>query len=138
MHRFIPAMMSMTKAKIVEIPVKHHARQFGVSKYGLSRIYKVILDLITVKSIITYLRHPIVIFFLGAAVFFFVSLLPFLGMVAFKHFNLSFSLTIAVVFSQVFAVLTLSLLCYGILADFIYKTGDYKVEQLSKILSKRY
>ena len=45
MHRFIPAMASMAGPRIAEIKVRHHARQFGVSKYGLSRIYKVALDL---------------------------------------------------------------------------------------------
>ena len=45
MHRFIPAMASIAGPKIAEIKVQHHARQFGQSKYGLSRIYKVLLDL---------------------------------------------------------------------------------------------
>ena len=45
MHRFIPAMASIAGPRIAEIKVRHHARQFGQSKYGLSRIYKVLLDL---------------------------------------------------------------------------------------------
>ena len=45
MHRFIPAMASLAGTRIAEIKVNHHARRFGQSKYGLSRMYKVLLDL---------------------------------------------------------------------------------------------
>jgi glycosyltransferase involved in cell wall biosynthesis len=51
MHRFIPAMASLTGARIAEIKVQHHPRRYGVSKYGLSRIYRVLLDLLTVKTL---------------------------------------------------------------------------------------
>ena len=44
MHRFIPAMASIAGPRIAEIKVRHHARQFGESKYGLSRVYKVLLE----------------------------------------------------------------------------------------------
>ena len=50
MHRFIPAMASVAGPRIAEIKVRHHARQFGESKYGLSRIYKVLLDLISIPQ----------------------------------------------------------------------------------------
>lgn len=62
MHRFIPAICSMIGAKIVEIPVKHHPRKFGVSKYGISRTIRVVLDLITVRFLQTYMTRPIQIF----------------------------------------------------------------------------
>ncbi len=58
MHRFIPAMLSLTGAKVAEIKVRHHARQFGTSKYGLSRIYRVVLDLLTVKMITAFYNRP--------------------------------------------------------------------------------
>ena len=59
MHRFIPAMASLSGAKVAEIKVRHHARRFGVSKYGLSRIYKVLMDLITIKAIVSFGARPI-------------------------------------------------------------------------------
>lgn len=62
MHRFIPAMTSITGARIAEIKVRHHARQFGESKYGLSRVYKVLLDMLTVKTIVGFAQRPIVWF----------------------------------------------------------------------------
>ena len=53
MHRFIPAMSTVIGARITEIVVKHHPRRFGVSKYGLSRIWRVILDIIAFKLILS-------------------------------------------------------------------------------------
>jgi len=59
MHRFIPALAAWSGAKITEIPVRHHPRQFGKTKYGLSRTFKVILDLITVKFLLSYATKPL-------------------------------------------------------------------------------
>ena len=53
MHRFIPAMASIAGPRVAQIQVRHHARRFGESKYGLSRIYKVLLDLMVIKTIAT-------------------------------------------------------------------------------------
>lgn len=62
MHRFIPIYASWAGAKVVEIPVRHHARLSGTSKYGLSRTFKVILDLITVKMLGSYSTKPMYFF----------------------------------------------------------------------------
>lgn len=62
MHRFIPAFANTFGAKIVEMPVKHHPRVLGKSKYGFERIVKVILDLITVKFLSSYADKPIYLF----------------------------------------------------------------------------
>jgi len=62
MHRFIPAYASSVGASIIEVPVKHHARKYGKTKYGLNRTLKVILDLFTVKFLISYSSKPIYLF----------------------------------------------------------------------------
>jgi glycosyltransferase involved in cell wall biosynthesis len=62
MHRFIPAMSAIVGARIVQVPVRHHARRFGSSKYGLSRIYKVLLDLISIRLVVAYANRPLVWF----------------------------------------------------------------------------
>lgn len=62
MHRFIPAYAHAVGARIVEVPVQHHPRRYGETKYGLSRTAKVILDLLTVKFLITYANKPIYLF----------------------------------------------------------------------------
>jgi glycosyltransferase involved in cell wall biosynthesis len=62
MHRFVPALASQVGARVTEIPVRHHPRQFGTSKYGISRTMRVILDLMTVKFLLTYSTKPIQLF----------------------------------------------------------------------------
>ena len=62
MHRFIPIYASWMGARVIEVPVRHHARQFGRSKYGLSRVVKVLLDLAVVKFLEHFLVKPIYLF----------------------------------------------------------------------------
>ncbi len=62
MHRFVPALASQVGAKVTEIPVKHHPRVFGTSKYGISRTMRVVLDLMTVKFLLHYSTKPIQLF----------------------------------------------------------------------------
>ena len=62
MHRFIPAYAHSVGAKMIEVPVNHHPRKFGKTKYGLDRTLKVILDLFTVKFLISYANKPIYLF----------------------------------------------------------------------------
>jgi glycosyltransferase involved in cell wall biosynthesis len=62
MHRFIPAILAGYGARIVELPVAHHARQFGKSKYGISRTVRVLLDLLLVKFTLSFMTKPLQIF----------------------------------------------------------------------------
>jgi len=62
LHRFLPALAYIEGAKITEIPVNHHARRFGKSKYGLGRTFRVIMDLLTVFFIKKFLTRPMHVF----------------------------------------------------------------------------
>lgn len=62
MHRFIPVYANSVGAKITEMPVRHHPRRFGKTKYGMERTVKVILDLFTVKFLVSYSAKPIYVF----------------------------------------------------------------------------
>ena len=62
MHRFIPILASWEGARVAEIPVTHHPRTMGKSKYGLSRTFKVVFDLMTIKFMASYQTKPIYIF----------------------------------------------------------------------------
>jgi len=67
MHRFLPAVAAATAgARIAEVPVRHHARRYGASKYGLSRVLKVLGDLLTIKMIRTFRERPLAMFATGA------------------------------------------------------------------------
>lgn len=62
MHRFIPAVVSLTGARLAEIVVSHHARRFGRSKYGMSRAWKVMSDLLVIKMITGFSKRPAVLY----------------------------------------------------------------------------
>jgi glycosyltransferase involved in cell wall biosynthesis len=62
MHRYIPAIASWMGINVAEIPVNHRARKFGKAKYGISRTIRVILDIITIKFLLTYSKKPMQIF----------------------------------------------------------------------------
>lgn len=62
MHRFIPAMASWMGINVAEVGVNHHPRRYGTSKYGLSRTVRVLLDLITVKFMLSYATKPLQMF----------------------------------------------------------------------------
>jgi len=62
MHRFIPAIASGMGSEVAEVKVNHRERKFGKSKYGISRTIRVVLDLITVKFLLSYATRPIQIF----------------------------------------------------------------------------
>jgi len=80
MHRFIPAIASGMGISFTEVKVNHRARRFGTSKYGISRTIRVILDLLTVKFILSYATRPLHVFgtvgvvssFIGFATIFFM------------------------------------------------------------------
>jgi glycosyltransferase involved in cell wall biosynthesis len=124
MHRFIPAVASLTGARIKEIKVRHHARRYGVSKYGLSRIYKVLVDLLTIKTIVSFASRPLLWFAILATPF------GVLGATAlsislyrtFSDFEAA-SVPVAGV-GVLFEALACFLLLVGIIGELIYKTGQ--------------
>lgn len=59
MHRFIAALAVGAGARISELPVRHHSRRFGKSKYGVGRVFRVVTDLIMIKMLIQFAAHPI-------------------------------------------------------------------------------
>ena len=132
MHRFIPAMTSLAGTRIVEIKVKHHARKFGESKYGLSRIYKVLLDLVAIKTILSSFSQPLLIF----ASFAGVSAL--IGLVFLVAGVKQYADNPGIIFfgiSVLYTTLALALLMWGVLGELIYRTGDLKLEHFAKITS---
>ena len=75
MHRFIPAYAAAAGASVTEIPVTHHRRRFGRSKYGLSRTPRVLLDLLTVKFLGSYSTKPLYLFGFTGFVFWLLAVL---------------------------------------------------------------
>lgn len=137
MHRFIPAMMSIAGSKIAEIKVSHHERRFGVSKYGISRTYKVLLDLLVVKTIVSFTARPLLWFaLLAVPPFLFGSVCLLLGV----HLSLveqttPFPLSGA---GLLFVALSGFLVLGGVLGELIHKTGDISTSDLSSLTTSIY
>jgi glycosyltransferase involved in cell wall biosynthesis len=126
MHRFIPAMNSMAGVRICEINVRHHARRFGESKYGLTRIYKVLLDLLTIRTILSTLAGPLRYFSRYAIALALVALLV-LGLgIGHESFVLLSIATFALMSSGV-------LVCWGILCDLLLASGDVRSGDFAKL-----
>jgi glycosyltransferase involved in cell wall biosynthesis len=86
MHRFIPIYARWMGAKVVEMPVSHHPRRIGRSKYGIDRIIKVLLDLIVVTFLHRYFVKPIYVFGTFGIASLFLSMGAFVYMLALKFF----------------------------------------------------
>ena len=79
MHRFLPALASWAGARVAEIKVRHHPRRFGQSKYGFGRTIRVLLDLITLKFLLSYSTKPMQVF--GKWGFFIMALGMLMGFI---------------------------------------------------------
>lgn len=138
MHRFIPALARIEGARITEMAVDHHARQFGESKYNLTRTFRVIMDLTTLNLFIKYLTKPI--HFFGT----FGVLLNLVGVAAltvYGYLRLVNSPESASVVLIAFAFLMLTsgflFIFYGLIASMVVGTGEKQNNQLMDYFSKR-
>lgn len=132
MHRFIPAMASIAGPRVAQIKVRHHARRYGHSKYGLSRIYKVLLDLMVIKTVATFASRPLRWFALLSVPLF------VLACAAFVHSLLELisgdDMSMPVAGSGiVFLASAMVLLCSGALAELTYARGDIRDREFLRL-----
>jgi len=136
MHRFIPAMASIAGPRIAEIKVRHHARQFGRSKYGLSRIYKVLLDLLVIKTVASFTARPLLWFSLLCLPLMAIGLVTLIaGLLAAMPSNGSMSLPLTGT-GIIFLSAVLMLMASGTLGELIYRLGDVRPEQFARLTMK--
>jgi glycosyltransferase involved in cell wall biosynthesis len=133
MHRFIPAMASIAGSRIAQIPVRHHARKFGKSKYGLSRIYKVLLDLLMIKTVVSFSSRPMLWFGSMASITALGSLLTFVYSIAWLNRHEGGSLVVLIGTAMLFGALTIFFLFAGAIGELAYKTGNLKMDTLADI-----
>ena len=123
MHRFIPIYVAWQGGKVTEIPVKHHQRKFGKSKYGLSRTVSVIADLIFLKYMEKQFAHPIHLFGGFALMNFGLSILSFLLMIYLKYWGgKSFIQTPLPQLAILFVMIGILSLFMGFLAEILMRT----------------
>jgi glycosyltransferase involved in cell wall biosynthesis len=132
MHRFIPAMATIAGPRIAEIKVRHHARNFGTSKYGLSRVYKVLLDLLTIKTLAGFFSRPTIWFSLLGLPFAILGVVLSVATI-FGFFGTgTFSIPLAGT-GLLFVTLAIFLFFNGILGELVYKTGDTRTEDFARM-----
>jgi len=126
MHRFIPIYASWSGARVAEMPVEHHARTMGKSKYGLSRTIKVVFDLMTIKFMASYQTKPLYIFGYAGLLTFVVSFLcgvfAFLMKFANWPHHADFIQTPLPVLTMVLLVLGVQFFFMGLLAEMLVRT----------------
>lgn len=123
MHRFLPAFAKPLGAKVIEIPVKHHPRVYGKSKYGISRTFKVIIDLVLVKFLLDYRTKPLRVF---GGLGFILSTVGFLTMLYLSCQKLCFGEPIGdrplLIFGVLMFITGIQLVSTGIIAELIIRT----------------
>jgi hypothetical protein len=113
--------------------VRHHARQFGKSKYGLSRIYKVLLDLMVIKTVASFTARPLLWFCMLALPLLAIGLFA-IGWSLVSWAEASGPLPLPVAGSGVILVFgALMMISSGVLGELIYKLGDLREQQFSRL-----
>src|SRR6476660_8632124 len=136
MHRFIPIYASWAGARVTEIPVEHHARTMGKSKYGLSRTLKVVFDLMTIKFMASYQTKPIYVFGSFGMLAFAISLLAGLYALFLKVIHKAdFVQTPLPILTIVMFAVGVQFLLMGLLAEMLVRT--YHESQAKAIYSVR-
>lgn len=135
-HRFLPAMSAGSGARITELVVNHRPRRFGRSKYGLGRATRVLLDLLSIKMLTTFTRHPLQYFALLSLPFFSMLLL-FVGSVALSTRDVDFDNawgSVALVVFTLFFMLCLFFVLLGLLAELAVKASGMHGARTHRIL----
>lgn len=122
LHRFLPALAAIEGGRIAEIPVRHHARQYGQSKYGLDRTFRVVMDLMTVSFMKTFLTRPMHVFgfwggmslTLGTCLGLYLTVLKLLGQ--------SIGDRPLLILAVVLILAGIQLFCFGLLAELLIRT----------------
>jgi glycosyltransferase involved in cell wall biosynthesis len=134
MHRFLPAMASMTGAWVAEVSVKHHPRTYGVSKYGYARILKVFNDILAMNLIIRFSSNPLKGFVLCAIPF--VLLSSFFGLLGALALIFQWTAGKALFFiisGALNGMAVVNLITLGVLGELVVSTSDLRHTKLPEI-----
>ena len=128
MHRFLVPMMSLSGSRWKEVVVHHRPRRFGRSKYGMSRIWKVFLDLLTIKMLLGFTTRPAKWFAMLSAPFLFGTLLAFLASV-YVHLTLGPGEKYPLVFPSITILCAFAfahLVIVGVFSELVVRMGDFR------------
>ncbi|MFM5896118.1 MAG: glycosyltransferase family 2 protein [Dolichospermum sp.] len=123
LHRFLPALAYIEGARITEVPVRHHARRFGKSKYGISRTFRVLMDLLTILFMKKFLTRPMHVFGMlglismvsGAGIGIYLTLVKLI-------FHVDIGNRPLLILAVLLLVTGVQLFCFGLLAELLMRT----------------
>ncbi len=132
MHRFIPALARIEGARISEMVVNHHERQFGRSKYNITRTFRVIMDLMTLNLLLKYLTRPLHFFGALTVLFNGLGLAALVALLLDWRRNQVGSDELNVLMAVVFLLFAagINFLLYGLIANSVVGTGQKRDERL--------
>lgn len=137
LHRFIPGLARVEGANITELVVKHHPRRFGVSKYNLTRTFRVLMDLTSLNLFLKYLRNPMRFFGKIGLVFHGLALIGSIWLgVHMIHLNTPFE-NLNIILTTIFLlwIAGFQMILFGLVGSLIVKTGDRRGATLSPFLA---
>jgi glycosyltransferase involved in cell wall biosynthesis len=140
LHRFIPVLASMQGARITEVDVKHHARRFGQSKYGLSRTFRVMSDLVTMVFFRRYSQKPMHLFGTMGFICFLLGMLINLYLLILKIFGYDIWGKPILILGMILLLGGIQLITIGIIAEVsmrtYYESSNKKTYQVRRIFGR--
>ncbi|QNI43367.1 glycosyltransferase family 2 protein [Synechococcus sp. A15-28] len=122
LHRFLPALAFIEGARITEVKVNHRARQFGSSKYGIDRTFRVLMDLLTVWFMKRFLTRPMYVFGFGGLIAMFGSLVASTYLLAVKLMGGDIGNRPLLTLAVVLGLAGIQLFCFGLLGELLIRT----------------
>ena len=122
MHRFIPVFAHSVGARIAEVEVNHHPRKFGKAKYGLERTLKVVLDLFTVKFLLSYSSKPIYLFGGAGIALMFLGLADLLYLFIRRFWGVPAATSPLLLVGVMFAIMGFQSILMGLIAELLART----------------
>ncbi|GCE64536.1 glycosyltransferase [cyanobiont of Ornithocercus magnificus] len=122
LHRFLPALAFIEGARITEVKVNHRARQYGSSKYGIDRTFRVLMDLLTVWFMKRFLTRPMHVFGLGGLIAIAFSIMAGAYLLAIKMLGENIGNRPLLTLAVVLGLGGIQLFCFGLLAELLIRT----------------
>jgi glycosyltransferase involved in cell wall biosynthesis len=122
LHRFLPALAFIEGARITEVKVNHRARQFGTSKYGIDRTFRVLMDLLTVWFMKRFLTRPMYVFGFGGLIAILLSLVASSYLLAVKLMGGDIANRPLLTLAVVLGLAGIQLFCFGLLGELQIRT----------------
>ena len=122
LHRFLPALAFIEGARITEVKVNHRARQFGSSKYGIDRTFRVLMDLLTVWFMKRFLTRPMYVFGFGGLIAIAASLVASTYLLVVKLLGGDIANRPLLTLAVVLGLAGIQLFCFGLLGELLIRT----------------